>query len=89
MLRAQTVVTLLVAAFVRGLAAQPAVRSSCLRHEPDTVRLTGRLERHMYYGPPNVGEDPAHDEQEVGFYLGLAAPICAKGGRDPEGRSGM
>ena len=55
-----------------------------MRYEPDTVRLTGRIERHMYYGPPNFGEDPAHDEKEVGFYLGLAAPICAEGGQDPE-----
>ena len=56
-----------------------AAEAACLRYEPDTVRLSGRLERHTYYGAPNFGEDPAHDEKEVGFYLGLAAPICAAG----------
>ena len=68
----------------RPLGGQRPVRATCLRYEPDTVQLTGRLERHMYYGAPNFGEDPAHDEKEVGFYLGLAAPVCAAGGRDPE-----
>ena len=59
---------------------QPAGSHGCLRYGSDTVRLTGRLERHMYYGAPNYGEDPAHDEKEVGFYLGLRSPICAAGG---------
>lgn len=36
----------------------------------------------MYYGAPGYGEDPAHDEQEVGFYLGLPTPLCAAGGRE-------
>jgi hypothetical protein len=61
-------------------ANQPAAWRGCLRYGPDTVQLTGRLERHMYYGAPNYGEDPAHDEKEVGFYLGLRSPICAAGG---------
>ena len=78
------VITLLVAASAGGFTAQPSARGACLRYEPDTVRLTGRIERHMYYGPPNFGEDPAHDEKEVGFYLGLAEPVCAEGGQYPE-----
>ncbi|MBV9878922.1 MAG: DUF4431 domain-containing protein [Gemmatirosa sp.] len=71
-----------VAAVAHGHAAQPPRPSGCLRYGPDTVRLTGTLERRTYYGAPNFGEDPAHDEKEVGFYLGLAAPVCAAGGAD-------
>jgi hypothetical protein len=55
---------------------------TCLRYEPDTVRVTGTLARHIYYGAPGFGEDPKHDQKEVGFYLDLAAPICMAPGSD-------
>lgn len=61
---------------------QPTAWRGCLPYGPDTVRLTGRVERHMYYGAPNYGEDTAHDEKEVGFYLGLRSPVCAAGGEE-------
>lgn len=77
------ILVLFAAATVRSAGGQAPTSGPCLRYEPDTVQLTGRLERHMYYGAPNYGEDPAHDEQEVGFYLGLAGSVCAAGGRDP------
>jgi hypothetical protein len=48
----------------------------CLAYAPDTVRITGKLTRHMFYGAPNFGEDPKHDAREPGFYLDLARPIC-------------
>jgi hypothetical protein len=79
--RTLVILTLVAAADAAG-PAQPAARRDCLRYGPDTVRLTGRLERHLYYGPPGYGEDPARDEKQFGFYLGLAAPVCAAGGRD-------
>jgi hypothetical protein len=63
---------------LRAQAGLPA----CLHYEPDTVRVTGHLSRHMYYGAPGYGEDPRHDEREVGFYLDLPAPICMVPGGD-------
>lgn len=80
--------TLCIAAFLvaasRSVSGQTAAHSACLHYEPDTVRLTGKLERHMYYGAPNFGEDPAHDEKEIGFYLEPSAPLCAGGGQKAE-----
>jgi hypothetical protein len=52
----------------------------CLRYEPDTVRITGKLARHMFYGAPGFGEDPKHDAREPGYYLELAKPICTVAG---------
>jgi hypothetical protein len=54
----------------------------CLRYEPDTTQITGVLARHMYYGGPGYGEDPKHDEKEVGFYLDLTVPLCMTAGSD-------
>jgi hypothetical protein len=54
----------------------------CFRYEPDTVRITGTYARHLYYGAPGFGEDPKHDEKEVGFYLELPTPICTAPGAD-------
>ena len=55
---------------------------TCLRYEPDIVRVSGTLARHIYYGAPGFGEDPKHDQKEVGFYLDLATPVCMAPGRD-------
>ena len=77
---------LLVIPAVAALAVQPLAaqsnRSPCLRYGPDTVQIDGTLGRHIYYGLPGFGEDPKHDEKEVGFYLDLASPICMKPGGD-------
>ena len=72
---------LLLAFTARPLLAQ-GTHPGCLRYEPDTVGVTGTLARHMYYGAPGYGEDPKHDEKEVGFYLDLARPICMASGGD-------
>lgn len=50
--------------------------ASCLDYEPTVVKLTGVITRHMDYGPPNYGEDPAHDTHEVYWRLDLPKPIC-------------
>src|SRR4051794_26009327 len=57
-------------------------RSPCFRYEPDTVQVSGTLTRHVYNGAPGYGEDPKHDEKEVGFYLDLPASICMAPGAD-------
>lgn len=59
--------------------AGQAQAGPCLGYEPQSVTLTGVITRHMNYGPPNYGEDPAHDEKETYWRLDLAKPICVKG----------
>src|SRR4030081_2495297 len=76
-------VLLLVAVIASKSLAQSAT-SACVRYEPDTVALSGHLERHTFYGAPGYGEDPRHDEKETGFYLALTTPTCSTGGRDPD-----
>ena len=59
-----------------------AAGSKCLEYGPAIVTLTGTLARHLEYGPPNYGEDPAHDAKEVYWYLQLRDPICVNGKKD-------
>src|SRR5689334_22586819 len=56
--------------------------SACFRYEPDTVRISGMLTRHMDYGAPGFGEDAKRDQKEVGFYLDLPTAICMSPGAD-------
>jgi hypothetical protein len=76
----------LVLLFATCLAARPLTaqsqRAACFRYGPDTVRITGTLNRHMYYGAPGYGEDPKRDEKEIGFYLDLSTPACTVAGSD-------
>lgn len=65
----------------RSLAAQ-GKGATCFRYGPDTVGVTGTLNRHIYYGAAGYGEDPKRDEKEVGFYLDLDAPACTVAGSD-------
>jgi hypothetical protein len=67
-----------VAAFIVGAprASAGAQKPACLTYEPDTVQVSGRLVRRMYYGAPNFGEDTATDEKEIYFYLELPAEVC-------------
>jgi hypothetical protein len=51
----------------------------CLSYEPDTVRVTGTLQRLTFPGRPNYESVAEGDEPEAGFYLLLATPICTKG----------
>ena len=71
----------LLAAALHIASAQPA---PCLRYGPDTVAVTGRLERRTFFGPPGYGEDPRRDARETGYYLALAAPVCTVAGADAE-----
>lgn len=63
-----------------GSAAR--VDSACLPYTPETVTITGRLERRTYYGPPGFGEAPAVDDPRPGFYVVPDAPVCTRPGRD-------
>jgi hypothetical protein len=48
----------------------------CLAYEPDTVLLSGELERRTYPGRPNYESVARGDEAETGFYLVVTQPLC-------------
>jgi len=60
----------------------PAARTSssshggCLAYEPDTVALTGRLERRTFPGQPNFESVARGDEAEPGYYLVVNRTLC-------------
>jgi hypothetical protein len=54
----------------------------CLPYEPETVVLTGTVQRALAYGPPGYGETPDRDAKEIFYSLQLATPICVLGGDD-------
>jgi hypothetical protein len=78
-----------VVALILWLSTQPAFAASIdtvgtcdsLTYEPDTVRLSGRLERHTYPGRPNYESIAKGDEAETGFYLRPEEPICLSHGK--------
>jgi hypothetical protein len=62
--------------------AAQAKAAPCLPYAPDTVRISGTLARHMYYGAPGYGENPKTDQKEIGFYLDLRSSVCTIAGGD-------
>ena len=48
--------------------------ATCLK-EGDKVNLTGIVIEKLYYGPPDWGEDKAHDEKLYEWILHLKQPI--------------
>jgi len=66
---------------------------SCLEYEPAVVTLSGTITRHLEYGPPGYGEDPAHDDKGFYWFLDLDKPICVNGkdedSPDDEGETGV
>ena len=63
----------------RELLLHPAATQSCLPFEPDTISLTGSLERRTYPGLPNYESIARGDEPETGWYLRLTKPLCVTG----------
>ncbi len=61
--------------------------ASCLRYEPQTVVLTGRLDVKTYPGPPNYEDIQQGDQPETGYYLKLSSPICTFAEKDEEASS--
>jgi hypothetical protein len=48
----------------------------CAGYEPDTLEVTGVLERRTYPGPPNYENIAKGDARETGYYLNLSKPLC-------------
>ena len=56
--------------------ADPSAHGGCLAYGPDTVTLSGTLERRTYPGRPNYESVARGDEAETGFYLALPRSVC-------------
>ena len=62
--------------------AREAVQADCLTYKPATVKLTGRIIRKVFPGPPEYTSIKAGDKPEPTYLLRLAKPICVKA--DPQ-----
>lgn len=59
---------------IAGMATSASAH--CLRYEPETVSITGKLHRQTFPGPPNYESVAGGDAPETGFYLTLDTAIC-------------
>ncbi|HCT8183874.1 TPA: DUF4431 domain-containing protein [Klebsiella pneumoniae] len=50
------------------------VYAACLK-EGDKIVLTGVMKEEIFYGPPNWGEDRAHDEKLLYWILHINSPL--------------
>ena len=64
---------IIIGAVIEGAAAR------CLHYEPTEVAVTGFVFERDDWGPPNYGEDPAHDSHERHDYVRLDRPLCVIG----------
>ena len=55
----------------------------CLRYGEPVEGLTGRLEKHVFFGPPGYGESPTIDKREAQGILVLDQPACVEKGARP------
>jgi hypothetical protein len=70
------VIALLLLAQVSTVLAGPV---NCLKYEPETVAVIGKLHRKTFPGRPNYESVVNGDEAETGFYMSLESPICTVG----------
>jgi hypothetical protein len=57
---------------------------SCLSYETDGVKLTGKIKRMTFPGPPNFESVKKGDQPEVAWILRLDKPICVKADQSNE-----
>lgn len=69
--------TVVCASTLLASAAGSAV--PCFRYEPAKVSVSGTVFERTDWGPPNYGEDPAHDRREPHDYIRLDKPLCVFG----------
>ncbi len=55
------------------------VMAACYAYSPAIVKLSGRLERLTFAGPPNYEDVRNGDQPETGFYLSLRTAVCTTG----------
>lgn len=73
--------SLFIIALLLFAQAHPALAKSgnCIKYEPESITLTGKLRRETFPGRPNYESVANGDEAETGFYLSLESPICTVG----------
>ncbi len=59
-----------------------ATDNKCAKYGPAVITLNGVVSVVQAYGPPNYGEDPAHDAKEPFNKLTVKTPICVAQGKD-------
>jgi hypothetical protein len=65
------------------LLASPATASGhCFKYAQANVAVIGKVVERTDWGPPNYGEDPAHDSRERHNYVLLEQPLCVDGDFD-------
>jgi hypothetical protein len=78
--------TLFITALLVSVGLCGSARAQCVKYEPETVTLTGRVSSHVFPGPPNYESIKRGDRKETAIILTLAAPICVEGSDDPTDR---
>jgi len=62
------------------LNLSPAWAAPCFKYGPPAkAQVSGRLFKRTDWGPPNYGEDPAHDSHERHTYIRLDKLLCVVG----------
>jgi hypothetical protein len=64
-------------------------QEGCLSYEPSTVKLTGKISRKTFPGPPNYESIRRGDEAETYWILHLASPVCTTASTDNDAESGV
>ena len=61
---------------IYGLHMSVESRGGCVGYAPDTVDVTGVLERRVHAGPPNYRSITRGDSRETVYYMRLDTPLC-------------
>jgi hypothetical protein len=75
----RTLIAIVVSTLLSAHADVASSEAEWLEFRPSTVRLTGRFELVLRFGPPNYGEDPKTDLKIEVPTLLLAEPIRVRG----------
>lgn len=59
--------------------------STCLKYEPNIVKISGKLVELTFAGPPNYESIENGDDAETGYYLELSRSICTVAEEDSDG----
>ena len=65
-------------------AAHRVNGQSCLSYETDGVKLTGKIKRMTFPGPPNFESVKKGDQPEIAWILHLDKPICVNADQSNE-----
>lgn len=73
---------LLALSFSLLATARDAAAQDCLSYDPAEVKLSGRISKVTFPGPPNYESVKKGDQPEVAWVLRLSEPVCVKAGQE-------